>query len=232
MQNRRQFIGATALASIPVALAVNTDLVSGQEAQAPDMTARMLMQVAAENARAYNDAKRRGPRGEHFRLAAGNLRMLAALNLDDTIRRSVRQHGRMHGHDPSAMHHADLGRMHRELRKIGMAIDSAEFERVFRTLEPKRQHIEEVQRTGFSVTAHLRTLSTLLESTGVDVARLEGPDGTRRVIRQEECDKYAYELNLLAYLTVILCAIGNVPGCLAAETSLILIQVTLYYAGC
>ena len=237
MQNRRQFIGATALASIPAALALGEGFSYAQgsaaaQTSADDTAARVLSQIARENARAYNDGKRSGIRGEHFRVAAANLRLFAALNLDDQLRRATRQQVRAHGGDAEAVaRHLDRSRLQRELRQAGAAISAAELDRMLLQFQPTQKTIAEATSPGFSASAHLLALAELLDKDSLTASRVEtGP--YRRVAALVDCQKYAYEINMVAYLVAILCLSGNVPGCAAGATSLALLQSAMYAAGC
>ena len=238
MQSRRQFIGATALASIPMAYAFKEGDAFAQAASGAattgteDTSGRVLRQIAAENARAYNDAKRNGTRPEHFRAASANLRVFAALNLDDQLRRSARQQLRAHGGDGFAVsRHLEHGRLQRELRDAGMAVPAGELERVLLQFQPTQKVIDEVTAPGFSLSAHLRMVATLLEKDSAVAARLDtGP--YHRVVQQVDCQKYTYEINLVSFAVAIFCMSGAAPACVAALTSLLLLQTAMYAAGC
>jgi hypothetical protein len=238
MQSRRQFIGATALASIPAAWAMTDGHLIAQGAtSAPtrsddDASGRVLQEIATENARAYNDIKRNGIRGEHFRVASASLRIFAALHRDDELRRAIRQHVKAHGRDPGAVaRHMDRTRLHRDLRTLGMAISLDDTDRLLRASEPPPDVMGQILAPGFSPSQHLRALAALLDKESTVAARRDtGP--FRRVIRPVDCDKFEYELSLIAYVASVLCLMGNAPGCLAAGTSIVLIQTAMYYAGC
>jgi hypothetical protein len=237
MQNRRQFIGATALGIVPTALAFQSGTLAAQASRVAagdgdgDAAARVLKQVIADNARAYKDAKEHGTKSEHLRAASSGLRLFAAVNLDTEVRRTVAKHARAHGRDAGTIHRPDAATMARDLRRAGVAVSAEEIDRLWQRFTPSQQIVDEVTAPNFSLERHVAALAALLDGEATRVARLEtGP--IRRVVSLAECGKFAMELDVLQYFTAILCLSGNAPGCAAATTSILLISTAMWWAGC
>jgi len=230
---RRVFVGSVA-AGLPLlaggaAVAQSSrGAAKGAAAKAEALSAKVLRQMAREQARAFHESKLGGARREHCRLAAANLRLVASLELDDLVRQGARksakehqQHGKRQG----------LAMLAPELKKFGVDTSARELEQVEIWFGEHPEARDEASQPTFDFSAAALRLSLALEKVEAQIV----PPGTpqlRRVLSADECRAIAYNLDVLSYATAFLCSLGNAPGCLFAGTSILLIAAVAYGAGC
>ena len=221
MHTRRHFFGAATAGLVPVTLMPATVPLL---AQAPPVRATVkddvLTQITAELARIHREASSPVPRGEHYRATAATLRVFAALNLDAEVRHALTETLAIRGRAWLLTMSVDAVEVTDRLGRFGLQLRSGDLGIGRRPWPDRERALAAMLAADFSFSASLRRLAVLLDLAGARLALGAAPGFIPA--QYGYCDDWEEMLTYLEFGLVVLCVMGNVPGCIATAASIAL----------
>lgn len=234
MPTRRHFLGAAAAGALPLALmpAQPSLLAQDMAPPAPGTHDGVLRQLATELARLHRGARTPLPRGEHYRATAATLRVLAAVDLGDEVRRGLTQLVATRGRAWVLTMPVDEAEVRAHLAALGAVLEPNDLRVGLDPAPDRARALDTMLAPGYDFADTLRGLGAALDMaagdglTGIEVAPRFS------TANFENCIEWHQMLIVLQFGLVVLCASGNAPGCAATAASIALIQSLLLWAGC
>jgi hypothetical protein len=234
MPTRRYFLGAAAVGALPLALMPAAPPLLAQDGPVPLPRLRdeVLRQLAREMGRLHRTSKAPLPRGEHYRGTAATLRVLAALDLDDSIGPGLARLVASRGRAWVMGMPLDRSEVLSHLNAIGASVAPDEL-RIGLDPQPVRAGVlDAMLAPGYDFSKTLQALAGVLDAAAGDDFGLEDVAPRFRTSNFDDCISSRQYLIYLQFGLVVLCASGNAAGCVATAARIALIQHLLFLAGC